>query len=216
MRVIFGSSGFAKEVQLIIKRIFPADNPPVCFVCSDDDTMANTSIKGVPVVQESIFFEAYSNIDMEVYLGVGSPKLRKKMHQKIVNWNSKATFPILIDPSASVDLGDNNIALGQGVIICAGVAMTTDIAVGNFCHVNLNCTIGHDAQLGQFSTLSPAVNVSGHVIIGNGVFVGTGAAIVEGIRIVDNVTLGAGAVLISDVVEAGVYVGMPAKLKVPR
>jgi sugar O-acyltransferase (sialic acid O-acetyltransferase NeuD family) len=216
MKVIFGSSGFAKEVHLIIRRVSGEQAALACFVCSDDDLSVATDIKGVPVMRESEFFEIYKAADIEIYIGVGSPRLRQKIYQKIKNWNSNAKFPILIDPHASMDLKDNNITIGQGVVICAGVAITTDITIGDFTHVNLNCTVGHDAEISEFSTLSPAVNISGKVKVGARTFFGTGAIVAEGLSIAEDSVIGAGAVLLSSITEPGVYVGMPAKLKTKK
>lgn len=42
---------------------------------------------------------------------------------------------------------------------------------------------------------------------------GTGTQIIQGKRIGANVIIGAGSVVVKDILEAGTYVGVPAKLK---
>lgn len=47
--------------------------------------------------------------------------------------------------------------------------------------------------------------------MGNNVFCGVGSTIIDKISICDDVVIGAGAVVIEDIVEPGTYVGIPAK-----
>jgi serine acetyltransferase len=55
------------------------------------------------------------------------------------------------------------------------------------------------------------VNISGGVDIGRGVLVGTGAQILQYVRVGDGATVGAGAVVRSDVPAGVTVVGIPAK-----
>ena len=78
--------------------------------------------------------------------------------------------------------------------------------------MNLDCTIGHDAIINDYSTILPSVNVSGAVTIGECVSVGTGSAIIQGLSIGDNTVIGAGSVVVKDIPENTVAVGVPAKV----
>lgn len=53
----------------------------------------------------------------------------------------------------------------------------------------------------------------GCVSIENMSEVGTGTQIIQGKRIVSGVTVGAGAVVVWDLLESGIYMGIPAKRK---
>ena len=211
MRAIFGSSGQAKEICLIIKRLLGDAFSLDCYVCADDDPSAGGNIQGIPVMAESDFFALSMDSEPEIYIGVGSPQLREKIAKKILAWNATTRFPSLIDPHASVFPVMGNVAIGQGVLVCAGVAITTDVVIGDFVHINQNCTVGHDVRIGNFTTLSPAVNISGNVTTGSRVFLGAGAIVIEGLHIADDARLGAGALVIRDIANAGVYVGVPAR-----
>ena len=72
-------------------------------------------------------------------------------------------------------------------------------------------TIGHDCTIGDFVTIAPGANISGNVTIGNRCNIGTNAAIREKVTICDDVVIGMGSVILHDITEAGVYVGVPAK-----
>ena len=101
--------------------------------------------------------------------------------------------------------------LGFGNIICKGNILTTNIEIGNFNHINLNCTVGHDVQFNDYITVYPGVNISGNVIINDCVEVGTGTKIIKGKKIVKETVIGAGSVVVKDIIENGTYIGIPAK-----
>lgn len=110
------------------------------------------------------------------------------------------------------------VDIGDGVVICAGNIVTTNVNLGKHVHVNLGCTIGHQASIGDFTTLSPGVHVSGNVRIGRGVFVGTGATIINGtasepLSIGDGAIVAAGACVTKPVESGALVAGVPAVRK---
>ena len=74
--------------------------------------------------------------------------------------------------------------------------------IGRNCKIHGNCCIGSD---GGYPDNSP--------VIGNKVDIGQGAQILGDIRIADNVKIGAGAVVVKDVLTPGVtVVGVPGRI----
>ena len=65
--------------------------------------------------------------------------------------------------------------------------------------------------MNNFVTVYPSVNVSGNVTIGNCSELGTGTQLIQGKKIADNVIIGAGSVVIKDIMKSGTYVGIPAR-----
>ena len=59
--------------------------------------------------------------------------------------------------------------------------------------------------------MSTGALINGDCSIGSECFVGSGAVLRNGVRMVSGVVLGAGSVVIHDILEAGVYVGNPAR-----
>ena len=58
----------------------------------------------------------------------------------------------VVHPAATVG---SAITLGEGVIVCAGAAISTNVRMGDHVHVNPNATIGHDAVLEPFVSVNP-------------------------------------------------------------
>ena len=71
--------------------------------------------------------------------------------------------------------------------------------------------VHHETNIGINTHIAPGTTICGRCRIGDNVFIGAGCVIKDNIKIVDNVIIGAGAVVIKDIVERGVYVGVPAR-----
>ncbi|MGV8934774.1 MAG: NeuD/PglB/VioB family sugar acetyltransferase [Gallionellaceae bacterium] len=213
INVIFGASGFAKEVEFIITRLISSgdiDEQIRYFVAADDDDKIGQFIRGIPVISESEFYEKFSRIKVSCYIAIGSPKIKEKIVSRLKK-EATVNFPFLIDPSVTYDKRPAAVLCQEGSIICGHSILTTDINVGAFSHINIDCTIGHDSVIGEYATLSPGVHISGKVKIGKGVFIGTGAVILEDILIENDASIGAGAVVTKNVREKSTVIGVPAK-----
>jgi acetyltransferase-like isoleucine patch superfamily enzyme len=67
--------------------------------------------------------------------------------------------------------------------------------------------------LGDWCHVAPGTHLAGTVNVGDGAFVGVGAAVVPGRSIGAWSVVGAGAVVVRDVAERSVAVGVPARPK---
>ncbi|MGF1449644.1 MAG: acetyltransferase [Opitutales bacterium] len=144
----------------------------------------------------------------EVFLiGLGLPKAKIACVPPLRERG--ASFLRLVHPS--VVLGQR-VHLGQGVVVCPGAVLTSDVEVGDFAMINCNATVGHDAVVGAWSTLSGHVDITGYVKVGEGVFFGTRASVIPGKQVGDGATVGAGAVVIRNVPEEATVFGNPARV----
>lgn len=202
---IFGTKGFAKEVEFILYDNYGALSD-VTFVAENNSEDLNTKINGREVISEESFFNLSETVDC--YIAVGSPSLKKKIYSKLKD-KENISFPNLVHKSVVMD--NRFVELGQGNIICSNCSITTNIKIKNFVHINLNCTLGHDSVIEDFVTCSPGCNISGNVLINDLTYLGTNCIIIEKKKITSNVIIGAGSVVIKDLLEAGTYVGAPTK-----
>ena len=204
--VIIGAGDFGREVAALVERI--NDKSPICnlkgFV--DDNEPVGKEIFDYEVLGGLEYFEENSNV--WVVCSISTCRIR----EKIIGFldDRGVNFATLIDPSAEIF---RSSTIGNGSIICSGSIVTVNCSIGEHVIVNLNCTIGHDDIIEDFCTLNPGVNVSGRVKLMKCTNVGTGTKIIQGKNICEDVTLGAGSVVIKDITEAGVYVGMPVVKK---
>lgn len=201
---IVGSGGFAREVAWLIEDI-NKDLPKYQIVGFIDEDIKNIGkeINGYKVLGNIEYLNTINQIS-SVVIAIGNVEVRKNIHQKIKN----KIFPSLIHPSVKKS---SYIKYGDGVIICAGNILTTNIIIDDFVIINLSCTIGHDTIIEKYSTVLPGVNVSGNVKIEEGASLGTGTAIIQGINIGKYSIVGAGATVTRDIPEFCTAIGSPAK-----
>ncbi len=202
-----GASGFAKEVDWLLYEI-DCSYKVHYFVAKEN---IGQKINNSEIISDDDFATiSHQHNSNDVFISMGNPAIKYAVHQKLKQ-QEKMQFPTIIHPSVAYDRRDGKVIMGQGNIICAGNILTTDIAIGNFVHINLDCTVGHDSCIGDYTTISPGVHVSGNVIIGQRVFIGTGAVLFERISICDDAVIGAGSVVTKPISGPGVYAGIPAK-----
>ncbi|MCJ7933006.1 MAG: NeuD/PglB/VioB family sugar acetyltransferase [Chryseobacterium sp.] len=202
---IVGAGGFGREVKMLIDNINEV-NKQFEIIGFYDDKEYPSDINGIPYLGK---IEKLNEVDypLNVTVSIGDPKTKKKIIENITNNN--IGFPNLIHPS--VILGRDNVKIGKGNIICAGVIITIDIEIEDFVILNLSCTVGHDTKIKKYSSFMPSVNISGEVLINDSVYVGTGAKIINLLEIGENTVIGAGAVVSKSLPANCTAVGIPAK-----
>ena len=208
MNIIFGSAGFAKEVDYLLSD--KDENYTTDFFSGEPNGVL--SIHGVPVIRDEDILDLVKNTSEPVfgYIAVGMPIIRNKIFKKMEIVQSM-TFPNAISRFAVIDQRPGRVKLKEGNIICAGTVFTTEIVVGSFNNFHVNCTVGHDTKIGNFCSFLPGANISGNCSFGDNVFVGAGSVILQNLSICNDVVIGAGAVITKNIEEPGTYVGIPAK-----
>ena len=141
-----------------------------------------------------------------VFIAIGYKHLEFK--RRLVN-RIKPHIPMfsIIAPSAIID---SSSILGNNVMIYPGAIVDKDVIIQDGCVLNLGVIIAHNSIIGECSFIAPSATVAGFCEIGGGCFIGTGAAIIDNIKISDNSKIGAGAVVIKDILNSGLYCGVPA------
>lgn len=192
-KALIGAGGFANEIKAHMK-----DFNMKCFV---DDEYYEINDKNISPLSE------FNPEEYEVLIAIGDPKSREDMVNRLPKETKYFTF---IHPSALI-LG-NDVYIGEGSMVCAGVILTTNIHIGKHCHLNLQTTIGHDCRIGNYFTTAPGAKVSGNCYILDRVYVGTNACIKQKLTITDDVTIGLQAAVVKSLLKKGTYVGVPAQI----
>ena len=206
---IFGAGGLGREVLMLIQHInshLPEQWQPIGFF--DDGIEAGQLISGLPVLGDLVSLNKYAK-PLAVVVAIGSTSIKKQLVESIQN--ERIYFPVLIHPSV-LFLPEQQVAIGEGSILCAGTMATVNITIGRHVLLNLQTTVGHDAQIGDFCSLMPAVNVSGEVTLGEGVYAGTNASFKPQISVGAYTTIGMGATVTKSLPAYCTAVGVPARI----
>lgn len=203
---IIGAGGFGREVKMLIDHINHKERKYEFIGYFDDSIEKETLVNQHRVLGKVKEINAIRE-KLNIVVAIGAPMVKKAIIKKINN--PYVQFPTLIHPS--VWLGEEDVKIGKGCIICAGTIITCNIELKDFVILNLMCTVGHDTIINSFSSFMPSVNISGEVKINDCVYVGTGVKIINQIEVGEATIIGAGAVVSKSLPAKCTAVGIPAK-----
>jgi len=191
-KALIGAGGFANEIKAHMN-----DFDMICFV---DDIYYQPNDKNIKPLSEFIPNE------YEVLIAIGDSAARAEIVSRLPIETKYFTF---IHPSVMI-IG-NDVEIGEGSIVCAGVIVTTNCKIGKHTHLNLLTTICHDNVIGDFFTTAPGVQISGNCVIGDRVYFGTRSSIKQKTKVCNDVIIGLNAGVIKNIEEPGTYTGTPTK-----
>lgn len=206
--VIFGAGGLGREVYDIIMRINNQKIEYNVLGFIDEKTeLKSMEINGKKVLGgDEIAIELSGERPLYGALALSSWQLRKKIVNKMkdhIIWEN------IIDPSACIS---HTALVGMGNIIQYNVFVSSKVKIGDFCILNVGSVIGHDTNVDDYVSIMPCCNVTGNVSLEKCTYLGGNVCVIPGINIAEKCVIGAGAVVVKDLVETGTYVGVPAKL----
>lgn len=194
--IILGAGGHAK---VIAEAIIKSGNRVIGFLDDEklEDTEIYLGIKVLGKINDCINYKNYRFI-----IGIGNNKVRKEISNKYnLNWCT------VIHPSAIVA---SDVKIGLGTVIMPGVVINPGTIIGNHCIINTSSSIDHDNIIEDFVHISPGCHLAGTVKVKENTWLCIGTIVKNNITITSNSVVGAGAIVIKDIVESGTYVGIPA------
>lgn len=193
--IIIGASGHGKVIADIAVRNGYED-----IVFLDDDESVK-ECGGYLVIGKST--EA-GKIDTDVIVGIGNADVRKRIQESIPN----EKLVTLIHPDTVVA---EDVVIGKGTVVMAGAVINPGVRIGKGCIINTCSSVDHDCVVGDYVHIAVGSHLCGTVSVGSGTWIGAGATVSNNISICPDCMIGAGAVVVKNIVEAGRYVGLPAK-----
>lgn len=205
--VLYGASGFGKEVAYIIERInkvSPTYNL-LGFLDDGDGFDENTDINGYPWLGKGDWILEHKD-DCVCVCTIGFPKVKAAIQRRLTEQGVR--FETIIAPDARVS---ERSAIGAGSVIYGYTSISVDCEIGEGVLLNGRVSVGHDVKIGDYTTIMVGTGISGGCRIGSQVNIGGHAYIIPGKKVGDNATIAAGSVVFTNV-KAGVTVlGNPAK-----
>jgi sugar O-acyltransferase (sialic acid O-acetyltransferase NeuD family) len=141
-----------------------------------------------------------------VIVAIGDNVVRWERHSELAD--KRAKMISIAHPSAKIS---QYAVIGVGTVILANAVINIDAKIGDACIINTSATIDHDSVLKNAVHVCPGANLSGAVSVGFAGLIGVGSSIKQNINIGDRVVVGAGSVVIADILDCTTVVGNPAK-----
>jgi sugar O-acyltransferase (sialic acid O-acetyltransferase NeuD family) len=198
--LIIGASGHGKVCADIAFKMNRWET--IAFL--DDDESVKSSL-GIEVIGKS--YEAISYIDeYDIFVGIGNNSVRQIIMEKLEA--AGASIITLIHPNAVIG---EQVGIAFGSVVMAGVIINSCTFVGKGCIINTGATIDHDNIIDDYVHISPGSHLAGTVKVGQGSWIGIGSVVSNNVKIISGCKVGAGGVVVRDIIEPGVYVGVPVR-----
>ncbi len=199
--IVFGAKGFAKQLLPTLVSL----KSEIIFL---DQDRSISSLYTFPIVHELDDVNEYFFKDPEFTLGVGNPRLRKKLSGLLQSKGGCLTglqnqFALVSEIETTIE---------DGVQLLQSCIVESFVTIGRGTLLNIGAKVCHDSKVGAFCEIGPNVTIAGGCTIGDGCSFGASATVIPNLRIGNNVTVGAGAVIINDIPDNCVVVGVPGKI----
>ena len=196
--MIFGAGGHGRVVAdaaLLVggrAEVFASDgNPSYC----QGELLPGVALRAVATSDSE---------DVVVHIAIGNNFSR----QKEASFWGHDRLATVVHPAATIS---PFATLGGGCFVAAGAIVGPAASIGTGVIINHGAVVDHDVEVGSFSHIAPNAALGGHVKTGQRVLVGAGAVVLPLKVIGDDVTIGAGTVVNRDLLESGVYAGIPVR-----
>jgi sugar O-acyltransferase (sialic acid O-acetyltransferase NeuD family) len=204
--IVFGGGAVADEVveYVIVKMKYNRyDQDTVNEIFKYDDRYPD----GKPGFISRSGLETKRHKTIGYVAAVGDGALRRKLAALAESYGFYAST-IIASPSP-ISL---KCEIGSGSIIAPGVYIGMRSKLGKGCLINYHAVVSHDCELGDYVTVAPNATLCGGVKVKSGAYIGANATIRDShITIGENAIVGCGAVVLQDVPNNMIVVGVPAK-----
>ena len=171
-----------------------------------DDKLIGKELLSVQIVDWIKNINNHRKDDHEFIVGIGNNLTRQTLQNKLeFDGYNIAT---VIHPFTSIS---ESSVIGPGAVILAGVVINPFVVIGKGCIINTSCSVDHESEISDFVHLSPGSRLAGTVFVGARTWIGTNSTVINNVNIMNDVIIGAGSLVLTDVVETGTYVGSPVK-----
>ena len=196
---LIGAGGHAKVILALLE-----EQGRKCLgIYDDNEALWGKTLYGVPVI--GAVNELTDENGISAVIAIGNNNVRKSIAEKFRNLH----WATLIHPYSWVH---KSVKIQEGSVIFAGAVIQPDVCIGKHTIINTSASIDHDCVIGNFCHIAPGCHLAGGISIGDGTLLGVGTNVIPYVSITSNATIGAGAVVIKNIIRSGTYVGVPVCL----
>lgn len=203
-----GAGGHAKVVAEILRL---TGGYELVGLLDPRQELWKTEVLGILVLgDDSLLPELYQRGIRYAFIGlgtVGDTRPRRRLYEKA----RRQGFQVVpaIHPQAVIA---PSVEIGHGPTVMAGAVINAAAQLGDNVIVNTGAIVEHDCVVGNHVHIATGACLASTVHVGEGTHIGLGSSIRQCIHIGRNAIIGAGAVVVDDVPDNVVVLGIPARI----
>lgn len=199
--VIFGNEKMAEMAHFYFTR--DSEHEVVAFTVNGKYIKSNQFL-GLPVVAFEDVEHKYPPGEYSMFVALGYKRLNTIRAAKYHEAKDKG-YPIVSYVSSKASWwGDTKI--GENCFILENQVIQPNVTIGNNVVLWSGNHFGHDVVIGDDTWLASHIVVSGNTTIGRNCFIGVNACFKDHIAIGNECIIGAGAIILRNVPDKGVYI----------
>lgn len=98
-----------------------------------------------------------------------------------------------------------------GAFVAHGAHVGPYARIGEGAIVNTGAVVDHESVVEAYAHVAVNATVAGRCTVGANSALGAGAVVIDNVSVGADISIGAGGVVVADLVEPGVYVGVPVR-----
>ena len=204
--VIFGTKELASYAWYVITHDSPHE---VVGFTVDGAYLAERTLHGLPVVAFEQLEKHFPPETIAMIAPLGAHNLNGLREEK--HRAGKAKGYRFISYVSSRALTWPDLTIGENCMLAEGSRVQPFARLGNGVILRGGAQVSHHVQVGNNCFLAGDACTGGSVKIGDRCFLGLNSTIRDGITIAPRCFIGAGAVVVANTEENGIYVGVPAR-----
>jgi sugar O-acyltransferase (sialic acid O-acetyltransferase NeuD family) len=200
--IIFGTGEIAQLAHYYFST--DSDYEVVAFTV-DGAYLQSTTFCGLPVVPFENIATTYAAQSHAMFIALSYAKLNQVRKDKFTQAKDLGYALVSYISSRATVLNDR--AIGENCFILEDNTIQPFAKIGDNVTLWSGNHIGHHTSIGSHTFIASHVVVSGGVVIGEQCFIGVNATLRDHITLGNRCVIGAGAMLLADAEENGVYMG---------
>ena len=206
---IYGAGGFGGQIYSFLKLNKSIDFSQTLIYFIDDNFHAEYLFNR-PILSYKEFLKLDAS-EKYVNVAIANSKIREKINHQLME-DAIPTFQVISDNSVIL----SDITKSSGLIASPFSIISSNVEIGDSCHIGFHTSISHDCKIGNYVTFATGARCNGNVFIEDHAYVGSGAVVKNGnserpLIIGKGAIIGMGAVVTKDVPAGVTVVGNPAR-----
>ena len=204
--IVFGTGSLAKLLWYALSHDSPHE---VCAFSVHRNHYQTTQFMGLPVIPFEDLPGMLAPQDHALVAGLGWARMNQARREIVDTARALGySCPSWVSSRAQTW---PDLSIGEHCLIFDGANIQPFARLGNNCIVRSGAVLSHDVELGNDCLVACGASVGGQAKIGDGCVLGLNCTIRDKVSVAAGSFIAAGAVVIADIHEAGVYAGIPAR-----